>query len=55
MLWMRTALFTILVPGTVLIFAPYALLAAELGPRLDLGLIRWLGLPPLSMGLVVIL
>ena len=55
MLWMRTALFTIVVPGTVLLFVPYGLLAAELGPSVDLGLIRWFGLLPLSIGLVIIL
>jgi hypothetical protein len=35
MLWLRTLLFTILVPGTVLVLLPLALVASSLGPRFD--------------------
>jgi protein-S-isoprenylcysteine O-methyltransferase Ste14 len=55
MLWLRTALFTLLVPGTVLVVAPVALLATGLGPPLNLGPARWIGLLPLALGLTVIL
>jgi protein-S-isoprenylcysteine O-methyltransferase Ste14 len=55
MLWWRTALFTLLVPGTVLALVPGALLAAGLGPSLDPGPARWLGLLPVVLGLAVIL
>jgi protein-S-isoprenylcysteine O-methyltransferase Ste14 len=55
MLWLRTALFTLLVPGTVLVLAPVALLATGLGPHLNLGPARWIGILPLALGLAVIL
>ena len=37
MLWLRTALFTLVVPGTVLVLVPGALLASGFGPSLGLG------------------
>ena len=37
MLWLRTLLFTLLVPGTVLVLVPLALLGSGLGARLDWG------------------
>jgi protein-S-isoprenylcysteine O-methyltransferase Ste14 len=55
MLWLRTALFLLVVPGTVLGLVPFALVAGNLGPRLDLGAGHWLGVVPLSLGLAVIL
>ena len=55
MLWVRTAVFTILVPGTVLVLLPLALVASGLGPRLDLGPARYSGLVPLLARLAVIL
>jgi protein-S-isoprenylcysteine O-methyltransferase Ste14 len=55
MLWLRTALFTILVPGTVLVLLPLALVASGLGPRLDFGPARYAGLAPLLAGLAAIL
>jgi protein-S-isoprenylcysteine O-methyltransferase Ste14 len=55
MLWLRTALFTLLIPGTVLVAVPAALLATGLGPSLNLGPARWVGLLPLALGLAVIL
>lgn len=54
MLWLRTAVFTILIPGTVLVFAPAALVASGVGPRFDLGPARYVGLVPLLAGLAVI-
>ncbi len=54
MLWLRTALFTLLIPGTVLVFAPMALVASGLGPRMDLGAARFAGWAPLALGLGMI-
>jgi protein-S-isoprenylcysteine O-methyltransferase Ste14 len=54
MLWWRTILFTLIVPGTVLVAVPAALLASRLGPALPLGAARWVGLLPLVLGLAVI-
>jgi protein-S-isoprenylcysteine O-methyltransferase Ste14 len=55
MIWLRTALFTLLVPGTVLVFVPAALLSSGVGPSLNLGPARWGGLLPIGVGLAVIL
>jgi protein-S-isoprenylcysteine O-methyltransferase Ste14 len=54
MLWLRTALFTLLVPGAVLVLVPAALLASGLGPPLNFGPARWAGLLPLVLGLTAI-
>jgi protein-S-isoprenylcysteine O-methyltransferase Ste14 len=55
MLWLRPALFLLLVPGTVLDLVPFALVAGNLGPHFDLGSGRLLGYVPLTLGLAVIL
>jgi protein-S-isoprenylcysteine O-methyltransferase Ste14 len=55
MLWLRTILFTLLVPGTVLVLVPLALVRLEVGPRIGLGPARYLGLVPLLTGVAVIL
>ena len=55
MLWVRTAVFTLLVPGTVFILLPVALLATGLGPPLNLGTARWVGVLPLVLGTKIIL
>jgi protein-S-isoprenylcysteine O-methyltransferase Ste14 len=55
MLWLRTALFTILVPGTELVLLPFLVVLWDLGPRLELGPARYMGLVPLLVGLVIIL
>ena len=54
MLWLRTGLFTILVPGTELVLLPLVVVYFDLGPRLELGPARYSGLVPLLVGLVVI-
>jgi protein-S-isoprenylcysteine O-methyltransferase Ste14 len=54
MLFLRTLLFTILVPGTVLVLIPLALLHSRLGPPLDFSPVYYLGIVPLFIGLVVI-
>jgi protein-S-isoprenylcysteine O-methyltransferase Ste14 len=55
MLWLRTALFTILVPGTEFVLIPLVVVLLDLGPRLELGPVRYSGLVPLLAGLIVIL
>lgn len=55
MLWLRTVLFTILVPGTELVLIPLVVVYFDLGPRLELGAARYLGLGPLLVGLAIIL
>jgi protein-S-isoprenylcysteine O-methyltransferase Ste14 len=52
--WLRTLLFTILVPGTVLVLLPLALVASNLGPHFDFGPASYSGLVPLVTGLSVI-
>jgi protein-S-isoprenylcysteine O-methyltransferase Ste14 len=54
MLWLRTALFTLLIPGAVLGLVPLALLAGGFGPALRLGHARWAGLVPFAVGLAII-
>jgi protein-S-isoprenylcysteine O-methyltransferase Ste14 len=51
---LRTALFTLLVPGTELILIPLVVVLLDLGPRLDPGPARYVGLAPLVAGLTVI-
>jgi protein-S-isoprenylcysteine O-methyltransferase Ste14 len=54
MLWLRTALFTLLVPGTVLGLVPFALIATNWGPRFDLGPAHSIGYLLLMLGLAII-
>jgi protein-S-isoprenylcysteine O-methyltransferase Ste14 len=54
MLWLRTFLFTLLVPGTVLGAIPLALITSRWGPHFDLGAAHWLGFVPLLPGAVII-
>ena len=54
MLWLRTVLFTILVPGTELVLIPVVVVLLDLGPRVEIGPARYSGLVPLLAGLVVI-
>jgi protein-S-isoprenylcysteine O-methyltransferase Ste14 len=55
MLWLRTVLFTILVPGVELVLLPLVVVLLDFGPRLELGPARYSGLVPLPVGLVIIL
>ena len=54
MLWLRTALFTLLVPGTVLGLVPFALITTNWAPRLHLGAAHLLGFLLLLPGVVMI-
>src|SRR5689334_18479701 len=53
-LWLRTALFSLLVPGTVLVIVPAGLVATRLGPHWELGAWRWLGVALVAPGAFVI-
>jgi protein-S-isoprenylcysteine O-methyltransferase Ste14 len=55
MLWLRTVVFTILVPGTELVLIPRAVVYFDLGPRLELGPARYAGLISLVVGVAIIL
>jgi len=55
MLWLRTVVFTILVPGTELVLLPLVVVRGGRGPRLELGPASYSGLVPLLLGLVMIL
>lgn len=52
-LWLRSALFTVCVPGTVAGFVPCALATSSWRIPLDLGALRWLGAVPLALGILV--
>ena len=54
MLWLRTILFTLLVPGTVLGLVPFALTASMKGQRIDLGPAHLLGFTVLLPGIAII-
>jgi peptidoglycan/LPS O-acetylase OafA/YrhL/protein-S-isoprenylcysteine O-methyltransferase Ste14 len=55
MLWLRTALFTLLVPGTVLGLVPFALTAGTKGQRIVLGTPHLLGFALLLAGVAIII
>jgi len=54
MLLLRAAFFTVLLPGTVVVWIPRMLLARE-ASRLDLGLGKWVGVPLIVAGAAVLL
>jgi len=53
MLWLRTAVFAVLVPGTELVLVPLAVVLLDVGPRHELGPARYAGVVPLLGGLAV--
>ena len=55
MLWLRTILFTVLVPGTVLGLVPFALAAGTKGRRIDLGTAYLMGFTLLLPGMAIII
>jgi protein-S-isoprenylcysteine O-methyltransferase Ste14 len=55
MLWLRTLLFTLLVPGTVLGLVPWIMLTKGSGARYDLGAARFLGGVLILPGAAIIL
>jgi protein-S-isoprenylcysteine O-methyltransferase Ste14 len=50
-LWLRSAFFAAILPGTVAVWVPLWLSTAPQG-RLDIGALRWAGLPVLVLGAV---
>jgi protein-S-isoprenylcysteine O-methyltransferase Ste14 len=54
MLWLRTILFTLLVPGTVMGLIPFALVASRWSARLNLGAAHSIGLLLLMPGVAII-
>jgi len=54
MLALRAVLFTVLLPGTTLVWIP-RMLAARNASRLELGVFRWVGLPLVAVGAGVLL
>jgi protein-S-isoprenylcysteine O-methyltransferase Ste14 len=54
MLWLRTLLFTLLVPGTVLGLVPLALVTSGLGPRFDRGAAHLFGFALILPGVAII-
>lgn len=55
MLWLRTILFTVLVPGTVLGLVPFALTASTKGQRIDLATVHLMGFTLLLPGVAIII
>jgi len=56
MVLLKTIIFTIFVPGTVVVYIPYRLLASESGrPFLALGFFRYVGVVPIVLGAVIYL
>jgi protein-S-isoprenylcysteine O-methyltransferase Ste14 len=51
MLWLRSAVFTLVLPGSAVVWVPLWLLARSDG-RLDLGPVRWVGPPVLLAGVL---
>jgi protein-S-isoprenylcysteine O-methyltransferase Ste14 len=54
MIWPRTLIFLLLVPGTLLFYVPIAIGRAA-PPSFALGPLRWLGLLPLALGTAALL
>ena len=54
MVWLRTALFTFLVPGTVLGLVPFVLIATNWGPRFNVGAAHLVGFMLLMAGVAII-
>jgi protein-S-isoprenylcysteine O-methyltransferase Ste14 len=48
-LWLRSAFFTLALPGTVLIWVPLWLSTFE-GGTVEIGAVRWVGVPPSVIG-----
>jgi protein-S-isoprenylcysteine O-methyltransferase Ste14 len=51
-IWLRSAIFTLVFPGTVAGVVPYILVTGSHRLPLQLGPVRWLGLVPFGLGLV---
>ncbi len=54
MVWLRTLIFLVLVPGTVLFYIPIEI-ASSTERLVPLGPLRFLGLGPLALGIAIVL
>ncbi len=54
MFWVRTAHFTFLIAGTLLVFIPVSVLSNGVGPSVNFGSARWAGFPLLVLAWVTI-
>ena len=50
MIWLRVAIFAVLVPGTVIVFLPLQVLRSGWGGRVQLGVFSYIGWLPLLAG-----
>jgi protein-S-isoprenylcysteine O-methyltransferase Ste14 len=48
--WLRTLIFTVIVPGTVAVYLPWGIIVREKGAYTPAGGWWWLGLVPLGLG-----
>ena len=48
--WLRTLIFTFVVPGTFAVYLPYSIIVQEKGAYTSAGRWWWLGLVPLALG-----
>jgi protein-S-isoprenylcysteine O-methyltransferase Ste14 len=55
MLWLRLAVFVMLLPGVALGLGPWLLLQSRWGGRLELGALRLVGWLPLTLGVALML
>ena len=55
MVLLKTIIFTFFVPGTVTVVLPYWLLAASSTPPMRLGILRYLGVIPIVIGVAIYL
>ena len=53
-LWLRSSLFALVLPGTAVGWVPLWLSSLD-GGRVEIGPLRWLGLPILAIGLAGLL
>jgi protein-S-isoprenylcysteine O-methyltransferase Ste14 len=49
--WLRTLIFTVIVPGTVAVYLPWGIIVREKSAYTPAGGWWWLGLAPLALGL----
>jgi len=54
-LWLRSAIFTVFVPGSIAGMVPWWIATATLRMPVDVGPLRWLGLVPLIAGILIYL
>src|SRR5262245_9030466 len=53
MVWFKTLIFTIIVPGAIIALIPYLLLSRNQASFADIGMIQLIGLIPLAIGVAI--